>query len=101
MNSEQHLGPPSIWTRHPEQRISGGWVTVSTSAGPPFTRSPVFELFPDRLPILGQVLGRSPGERLRCKRRVVRTTGYHHCCPEYPEIRRLVRETPAIDHVGL
>jgi hypothetical protein len=32
----------------------------------------------DRLPILAEMLGRAPGQRLRGQRRVVRATGAHH-----------------------
>jgi len=55
----------------------------------------------DRLPVLGQVLGRAPGQRLRRERGIVGAAGAHHRGAEDAEVRHLVRKAIAVDHVGL
>ena len=44
----------------------------------------------DRLPVLGEMLGRAPGQRLRGQRGVVRATGAHHRGAEDTEVWHLV-----------
>ena len=47
------------------------------------------------------MLGRPPRERLSRQRRIARAARAHHRRAEDAEVRRFVREAPAIDHVGL
>src|SRR5262249_30688670 len=55
----------------------------------------------DRFPVLDEVLGGPPGERLHGQRRIVRAARAHDGSAQNPEVRRFVRETPAADDVRL
>src|SRR5436853_3778371 len=54
----------------------------------------------DCLPVLGQVVGRVPRERLARQGRIAGTTRPHHRSSENTQVRGLVRETPPVDDVG-
>src|SRR5439155_9693925 len=53
------------------------------------------------LPVLDEMVRRPPRERLGSERRIVRAARAHHRRAEHTEIRRVVREAPAIDDVGV
>src|SRR6476661_9059701 len=55
----------------------------------------------DGAPVALKVLGRAPGQRLRGQGRVVGAAGAHDGGAEDAEVRHLVREAEAVDHVGL
>src|SRR5260370_13486997 len=61
---------------------------------------PLPPLLTDRLPVLGKMVGRAPRERLESQRRIAGAARPHHRSTEYAQVRRLVRETPSVDHVG-
>src|SRR2546426_10948605 len=55
----------------------------------------------DRFPVLGEMLGGSPCQRLRGERGVVRPARAHHRCAEEAEIRHFVREAGPVGDIGV
>src|SRR5262245_7315098 len=55
----------------------------------------------DALPVLREVVGGAPRQRLRGQGRVARAARPHHRRAEDAEVGRFVGESPAIDDVGL
>src|SRR4029079_14700917 len=55
----------------------------------------------DVLPVLHQILGRAPCERLKRQCGISRSARAHNGSSEIPEIGRFVREPPCVDDIGL
>src|SRR5262249_33102831 len=55
----------------------------------------------NRLPVLGEMLRRAPGQRLGGERGIVGAAGAHHRGAENAKVWHLVRKAVAVDYIGL